>query len=86
MTQESQLKEALRKLINGSVVIVGTEELTLRTANANCRTWVLKQARALEAEGVITIHQSRGGRGHKTVYKRNPNQPGQPRRRRGAKR
>lgn len=41
--------------------------------------WIRKCARALERAGLIKIIPSRGGRGRMTIYKRNPNSPGQPR-------
>jgi predicted transcriptional regulator len=42
--------------------------------------WLRKCARVLERAGLITITPSRGGRGNRTIYKRNRNSPGQPRR------
>jgi hypothetical protein len=54
----------------------GTEELAL-TLNAP-KNWTIKCVRILEASGQIQIIPGRGGRGHRTVYKRNRNQPGIP--------
>lgn len=85
MTQESQLKKQMATLLARHGVIVGTEQIAIALTTVNCKRCIVQQARALEVEGVLTI-QHGGGRGRKTVYKRNPNQPGQPRRRRGAKR
>lgn len=41
--------------------------------------WLRKCARVLVRAGLITIIPSRGGRGKLTIYKRNRNSPGQPR-------
>jgi hypothetical protein len=41
--------------------------------------WVRKCARVLAGAGLIKIISSRGGRGKRTIYKRNRNSPGQPR-------
>lgn len=52
----------------------GTEELAL-ALNAP-KNWVIKRVRIAQANGELRIIQSRGGRGNKTIYKRNRNQPG----------
>jgi predicted transcriptional regulator len=41
--------------------------------------WLRKCARVLAHAGLITIIPSRGGRGKRTIYKRNPNSTGLPR-------
>lgn len=56
----------------------GTDSLASRL-NAG-KPWLIKSVRVLEKDGELTIIPSRGGRGHRTIYKRNPNSPGQPRR------
>jgi len=55
----------------------GTEELAL-ALNAP-KNWTIKCVRVLKTNGEIKIIPARGGRGHRTVYKRNRNQPGLPR-------
>jgi hypothetical protein len=40
---------------------------------------VMKWVRKLEGMGEITINRACGGRGHKTIYKRNRTNPGLPR-------
>lgn len=52
----------------------GTEELSLMLHVQ--KRWTIKCVRVLESNGQIQILQSRGGRGKRTVYKRNRNQPG----------
>ena len=59
----------------------GTETLALTLCTS--KTYLIKCARVVQSNGQIKIIQARrGGRGHRTVYKRNRNQPGQPRRKR----
>jgi hypothetical protein len=82
MTQESQLKTDILSLLEREHVITGTENITLTITVRNSLPAVIKQMRALEAEGLVTIIRSHGGRGLRTVYKRNRNSPGTPRRRR----
>jgi hypothetical protein len=59
--------------------IEGTEQLA-RQLNAD-KPWLIKSVRVLERDGQLTIVPSRGGRGNRTVYKRNRNSTGQPRKR-----
>lgn len=40
------------------------------------KTYVIDVLKKMEEQGLITIIRSCGGRGHKTVYKRNRNQAG----------
>jgi hypothetical protein len=70
-------EEIIATIDEGGGKAEGTEALALKV-NAP-KPWVVKLARGLQALGVIRIIQSRGGRGNKTVYKRNRNSPGQPR-------
>lgn len=60
--------------------VEGTEYLAI-TLNTQNRTHMLQCVRRLARDGEIHIIVG-GGRGHKTVYKRNRNSPGAPRRRR----
>lgn len=59
---------------NGEVQ--GTEDLALALSLLNCKSFVVRSAKRLQATGQITICKSCGGRGKKTIYKRNRNQPG----------
>jgi len=79
MTQQSQLMPMIIIVIdrNGGEV-QGSEELALELNTA--KHYVLTCARRLARLGEITIRRSCGGRGNKTVYKRNRNQPGLARR------
>jgi hypothetical protein len=56
--------------------IQGTEQLALALASLNCKSFVVRSAQRLQEAGEITICKSCGGRGRKTIYKRNRNQPG----------
>jgi len=57
----------------------GTEEFALTLCTS--KTYLIKCARVVQANGQIQIiPPRRNGRGHRTGYKRNRNQPGQPRR------
>ena len=56
----------------------GTETFAL-TVNMPNKAWLRRILRRLASGGEITITPSRGGRGHKTVYRRNRNSAGQPR-------
>lgn len=59
--------------------IKGTEKLALMLSTT--KSYVVKCARIVQSKGLIKIIQARGGRGNRTVYKRNRNQPGLPRKR-----
>lgn len=82
MTQHTQttIRRAILLVLDERGEVCGTEHLSL-TINAHKR-WTIQNARILASQGEITIAPSRGGRGIKTVYKRNRNQPGIPRRKR----
>ena len=58
----------------------GTNELARACHATDSVHYMMIYARRLADMGEITIHSSGRGRGRKTVYKRNPNQDGQPRR------
>ncbi|MBI5950191.1 MAG: hypothetical protein HY865_00925 [Chloroflexi bacterium] len=60
--------------------VQGTEALALALGALNCKSYIIRSARRLQSDGEITICKSCGGRGRKTTYKRNRNQPGNPRR------
>lgn len=82
----SQIKKEIMDVLKKHYELRGTEYLTICVNSVNNKTTVLRQVRKLQEEGVVIVLRSRGGRGAKTVYKRNPNQPGQPRRKRGGTR
>lgn len=63
---------------NGGV-LQGTHQLATLINSAKSKTDVLNAARKLQEHGLITIYFSLGGRGKRTVYKRNRNSPGQAR-------
>lgn len=60
--------------------IHGTEYLAYEVIGVSSKTWVRCQVRKLEAAGILTIIRSRGGWGRRTIYRRNRNSPGYPRR------
>lgn len=47
----------------------GTEELSRVLNTINNKKWVVRCVRILERDGEIYIARTRGGRGHRTVYK-----------------
>jgi hypothetical protein len=58
----------------------GTEELALTLGTT--KSWTIRCVRIMQSNGTIKIIPPRCyGRGHRTVYRRNRNQPGLPRRR-----
>lgn len=61
--------------------VEGTETLASELGMLNAKTWVIKQARLLQSKKLIDIIASRGGRGNKTVYKKNRNSAGSARKR-----
>ena len=75
------IKNAILFVLDEQEEIKGTETLA-HLLNTE-KKYILKYARIIEAQGMIQIIPSTPpcGRGHRTVYKRNRNQPGQPRRR-----
>jgi len=75
MTIEKLVEEELEA--NGGE-LQGTEQIAL-TINARDKGWLVSILRRLEERGVLKIIRSTGGRGNKTIYKRNRNSPGQPR-------
>lgn len=60
--------------------IRGTEHLLRNVVCIRNKGWVLAKVNALEAAGECVIIRSNGGRGKKTIYRRNRNSPGLPRR------
>ncbi len=66
----SVIRDAILITINkNGGTFEGTEELSLVLKSANNKKWVMRCVRILEKDGKIYIHRSRGGRGHRTVYK-----------------
>lgn len=74
------VRRAIVLILDDNETIEGTETLATELNMINSKSYVVRSARILQTEGEITIIPSRGGRGLKTIYKRNRNQPGQPRR------
>lgn len=76
--QKSQVIASIKAAIEAhGGTVQGTETLSLIVGT---RKWYLIECtRAMQRENIITIIPSIGGRGRKTIYKRNRNQPGQPR-------
>lgn len=60
-------------------VIIGTENFASLIGRVNSKPWLIRNARLLEQDGTIVIIPSRGGRGNKTIYRKNRNSPGSPR-------
>jgi len=77
---QSHIMQAIIFLIDDQGEVQGTERLALALNALNMKSDVISYARRLQASGQITIIRSCGGRGNQTVYKRNRNQPGIPRR------
>lgn len=69
----------LIEIENNGGEVHGTEDLLFKVTTVNCKSFMLDLARRLEEEGEITITRSKGGRGRKSIFKRNRNQPGLPR-------
>lgn len=61
--------------------VAGTEQLATMLNMVNNKGWIIHSARLLEKKDLIHIITSRGGRSNKTIYKRNRNSPGAPRKR-----
>lgn len=64
---------------NGGIVI-GTENFAGMLGTIGNKSYLRHNARMLEQDGEIVIIPSRGGRGNKTIYRKNRNSPGSPRR------
>jgi hypothetical protein len=75
----SAIEDDMRKQFDSTPELHGTEEIAIRFSGVDSKSWILRMLRRLQDKGIITIIPSRGGRGHKTVYRRNRNSPGQPR-------
>lgn len=73
----THVKESILCLLNTKRTIRGTEQITIALFDGvYAKPLVIKRLRELQAEGKITIIPSPGGRGRKTIYKRNRNSPG----------
>ena len=73
----SAITEQIEKIFAEKEDYAGTERL-VKSTNCMNKTWVRHCLYKLERAGLITIIRG-GGRGHKTIYRRNRNQPGLPR-------
>lgn len=80
MTNSQAIESILIIIDNNDGEVQGTETLQIAT-NIRRRSYLLKCVRAIQSVDLITIIPSNGGRGRKTVYKRNRNSPGAPRKR-----
>ena len=76
MSAQSQIMHAIITLLDVEGVVLGTERLMFEVHAESNKTNFLAQVRSLQKNGHITILRSCGGRGRKTVYKRNRNQTG----------
>jgi hypothetical protein len=81
MTTRVPIRNIIIVLEDNGDEIQGTDALAMAISTLNCKSYVLRSARLAELRGEITIIPSSGGRGRKTIYKRNRNQPGLPRKR-----
>lgn len=73
------LKIAIVEELNSQDEIRGTEHMSYGLLGCSNKSWTIKKLRELMDDGLLLILPSRGGRGHKTIYKRNRNSPGSPR-------
>lgn len=71
----SAIRDSIIMIINHEEEIHGTEQLAL-ALNAKDKHWLIVNARTLSDQGEIEIIPSSGGRGRKTIYKRNRNSAG----------
>lgn len=74
---QSTIRDAILIMLDQAEEIHGTDALA-RTLNTD-KPWLIRSVRVMERRGQLTIIPSRGGRGNRTVYKRNRNSSGQPR-------
>lgn len=72
------LLKRIEALIAEHGTIHGTENFAL-LVRAKSKSNLIQYLRVIAQRGEITIVPSSGGRGRKTVYKRNRNSPGYPR-------
>jgi hypothetical protein len=74
------LKHLVMAVLEETGEIDGTENFASLIGLLNNKTKFLQAARLVEREGKIIIIPSTGGRGRKTIYRRNRNSPGYRRR------
>jgi hypothetical protein len=77
---QSTVRDAILIMLDEHDGEIHGTELLARHLNAD-KPWIIKCVRVIESDGQIEIIPSRGGRGHRTIYRRNPNSPGLPRKR-----
>lgn len=70
----STVRQAILLVLDKTGEVHGTECLSL-AINAP-KAWTIVQLRRLQDQGEIRIIPSNGGRGRKTIYRRNRNAPG----------
>lgn len=79
MSKSQVIQTIIAVIEDNGDALQGTEALALQVGAA--KHYVIKCARVIQHDNLITIIPSNGGRGRKTVYKRNRNSPGAPRKR-----
>jgi len=77
MTTELTTVEKILLALDELIEIHGTEHLSYEICH-NSKPWVLAKVRQLRDQGHCQIIHG-NGRGHKTLYRRNRNSPGAPR-------
>lgn len=77
----STVRKAIMLVLDENGEIAGTESLACTLNMNNSKSYVIRSARILQNNGELIIIPSNGGRGKKTIYKRNRNSPGQRRKR-----
>lgn len=78
----SKIKSAILIVLDEHGQVEGTEHFVLDLLGQTCgdKYYISGLLKNLAANGEIVINKSSGGRGRKTIYKRNRNQAGMPRR------
>jgi GTP-sensing pleiotropic transcriptional regulator CodY len=74
------IKDTLIQEFTTQGEIMGTEHIIINVTGSSNRSFVVRKLRELESAGMITVTRSRGGRGKRSIYRRNRNSPGYPRR------
>lgn len=79
MTTELTTTERIIMALDELQEIHGTEYLSYEICHNARKSWVIAKVRQLEADGQCEIIHALPGRGRKTIYRRNRNSPGAPR-------
>jgi hypothetical protein len=72
------IEDLLREELQAHGELRGTEQIAL-DINVSRKSWMIEILRRLASRNEVIIIPSIGGRGKKTIYIRNRNSPGQPR-------